>query len=413
MAFFGTNFEYGQRFNRKVVLETIRLHGPLSRADIARRTGLAAQTVSNLMEPLKREGLVLERARRSGARGQPPINIEIDPDGAYAFGISFDHSRLSVIALDLGGAIRGQITLPVMHATPAVLLPLIESAVRALMAENDFPAHRVWGAGIVLPALVRRGDPTALGPTSVPEWQDFPLAARLQERLGFPILVDNDATAGAIGELLFGAGRQLKSFFYFYLGVGLGGGIIIDGRPFRGTNGMSGEVGHTVSIPGGRPCACGSRGCLERYASLSAAQSALTGDAEGRTPVDVVRIATAFHEKDPRLQQWIDECAGPLRNAIMMVENLFDPEAVVIGGMMPEPMLDALLSAIEPLPPSVSSRANGAKRRLLKSTAGLNTQALGAAALVIFHTMTPDFSLLMKQDAVLAEPPATASARDS
>jgi predicted NBD/HSP70 family sugar kinase len=412
MSLFGTNLEYGHRFNRRVVLETIRLHGPLSRAEIARRTGLAAQTVSNLMEQLKRDGLVLERARRSVGRGQPPINIEIDPNGAYSFGISFNHNQLKVIALDLGGAIRGDVTLPLMHASPAVLLPLIESAVAALIADNAFPEQRIWGAGIVLPALVRRGDPTSLGPTSVPEWRDFPLAEQLQHRLGFPVLVDNDATAGAIGELLFGAGRHLKSFFYFYIGAGLGGGIIMEGRPARGAYGMSGEVGHTVCVPGGRPCSCGNRGCLERYASLSAAQSALTGEAEPLDSVDLARIASAFDAGDPRLHAWIGECADHLRNAIVMVENLLDPEAVVIGGLMPERMLDALIAAIEPLPPSVSSRHNGGSKRLLKSSTGLNTQALGAAALAIFQTMSPDFSLLTKHDVAATEPRLATLASD-
>jgi predicted NBD/HSP70 family sugar kinase/biotin operon repressor len=396
MALFGTNLEYGQRYNRRVVLEIIRLHGPLSRAEIARRTGLSAQTISNIMEQLKREDLVIERARRSGARGQPPINIEINPTAAYSFGISFDHNHLTVIALNLGGEICGEAALPLTHAAPAVLLPLIESAVHTIIATRQIPVDRIWGAGIVLPALVRRGDPTALGPTSVPEWRDYPLAARLEERLGFPVLVDNDATAGAIGELLYGAGRQLRTFVYVYIGVGVGGGIILDGRPYRGAYGMSGELGHMVSAPGGRACPCGNEGCLERYASLSAAFAALTGEPEGTTPVDIGAISDAFARSDPRLMAWMADCAGHLRTIIVSVENLFDPEAVIIGGLVPEAMLDALIAAIEPLRPSVSSRHNGGSKRILKAAAGLDTRVLGAASLAIFESMTPDFALATK-----------------
>jgi predicted NBD/HSP70 family sugar kinase len=399
MALSGTNLEFGQRYNRRVVLESVRLYGPLSRAEIARRTGLSAQTVSNIMEQFRREDLVIEEAQRSGARGQPPIQIKINPSAAYAFGISFDHKSLTVIVLDLGGRIRGEIVLPLTYASPVVLLPLIESAVHTLIATHAVPPDRIWGAGLVLPALVRRGDPTALGPISVPDWEGFPLADRLHDRLGFPVLIDNDATAGAIGELLYGAGRRLRSFFYFYLGVGLGGGIIMDGRPARGAYGMAGEVAHIVSVPGGRPCPCGNRGCLERYASLSAAQSALTGEPEGASQVDPDLVSSAFERRDPKLLGWIEECAKHLRNAIVTTENLFDPEAVIIGGLVSEGMLDALVSAIEPLPPSVFSRHNAGSGRLLKAVAGLDTRVLGAASLTIFDTMTPDFAVLMKPPA--------------
>lgn len=399
MALFGTNLEHGQRFNRRLVLDSIRRHGPLSRADIARRTGLSAQTISNIMEQLRREDLVLEQARRSGGRGQPPIQIEIKPDAAYAFGISFDHNRLTVIALDLGGAICGEVRLPLAQSAPAILLPLIESAVQTLIAAHSIPKERIWGAGLVLPALVRRGGLTALGPMSVTGWEDFPIADNLQQRLGFSVLVDNDATAGAIGEFLYGAGKQLRSFFYFYIGVGIGGGIIMDGRPCRGAYGMAGEVAHMVSVPGGRSCPCGNRGCLERYASLSAAQSALIGLPEGTAPVDVNRIADALAAGDPALRRWLGEAATSLRNAIVTVENLFDPEAVIIGGLLPDAMLDALVDAIEPLPPSVSSRHNAGGARLMKAAAGLDARALGAASLAIFDTMAPDFAVMMKQGA--------------
>jgi predicted NBD/HSP70 family sugar kinase len=398
MTLLGTNLEHGQRYNRRVVLEAVRLHGPLSRAEIARRTGLSAQTISNLMDQLKPADLVIEHARRTGGRGQPPINIEINPLGAYAFGASFDHDRLTVIALNLGGEVCGEITFTPSRATPAVVLPLIESGVNELIMARAIPKERIWGAGVVLPTLVSRGSLTSLGPLLTSEWRDFPLAGSLEARLGFPVLVDNDATAGAIGELLYGAGRRLRDFFYFYMGTGLGGGIVTSGRPYRGAYGMAGEVAHLVSVPGGKACPCGNRGCLERYASLSAAQSAISRRPEGAEPVDLRRIASAFEKGDARLTRWLDDCGEHLRNAIVSVENLFDPEAVIIGGLLPDAMLDALIERIEPLPPSVSSRHNPGAARLIKAARGFDARALGAAALAMFDSMTPDFSVMMKQN---------------
>jgi predicted NBD/HSP70 family sugar kinase len=395
---FGTNLEHGQRYNRRVVLEAVRVHGPLSRAEIARRTRLSAQTVSNLIDRLKEGDLFIESARRTGGRGQPPIDITINPAGAYSFGASFDHDRLTLVALNLGGEVCGEVFFKPSLPTPSAVLPLIEAGVKKLIASRSLPQDRIWGIGVALPTLVSRGSLTALGSLLTPDWRGFPLSASLQERLRLPVIVDNDATAGAIGELLYGAGRKLRNFFYVYMGVGLGGGVVINGLPYRGGYGMAGEIAHLVSAPGGRSCSCGNHGCLERYASLSAAQSAVTGRPEGAEPIDIDRVVAAFHAGDTKMMRWLDECAGYLRNTIVNIENLFDPEAVVIGGLIPADMLEALLERIGSLPQSVSSRHNAGAARLLRATHGVNTRALGAAALAMFDSLTPDLSVMMKRE---------------
>lgn len=394
---FGTNLDRAQRFNRRVVLETIRVNGPLSRADVARLTGLSAQTVTNIIDQFKPAGLLIEKPRRTGGRGQPPIDLVINPSAAFSFGISFDERRLVVVLLDLGGEIRGQAELPVAHPTPGVILPLVEAAVNQLISKTKISTELIWGAGVVMPVLVSQGNPTALGPSSVPDWQDFPVADKLRERLNMPVFLDNDATAAAIGELLFGAGRQFSDFFYIYLGAGVGGGIIISSRPYRGAFGMSGEIGHMMSVPGGRPCPCGNKGCLERYVSLSAADAAFREQPETFSALDLDELYKGFETKNPRLMHWLDEAAEHLRNAIVSVENLFDPQAVILGGSVPDTVLDALIERIEPSLISVSHRQGNASSRLLKAETGLDSRVLGAASLAIFDSMTPDFSVLKKE----------------
>ncbi|MEO3388093.1 ROK family transcriptional regulator [Mesorhizobium sp. CAU 1741] len=394
---FGTNLDRAQRFNRRVVLETIRVNGPLSRADVARLTGLSAQTVTNIIDQFKPAGLLIEKPRRTGGRGQPPIDLVINPSAAFSVGISFDHQRLVVVLLDLGGEIRAEVQLPVSQATPGVILPLVEAAVNELTGRTQVSRDLIWGAGIVMPVLVSQGHPTALGPSSVPDWKDYPVEEKLRERLNLPVFLDNDATAAAIGELLFGAGRQYSDFIYIYLGVGVGGGIIISGRPYRGAFGMSGEIGHMISVPGGRPCPCGNHGCLERYVSLSAADAAFRAVPESFGAIDLDQLFKGFENNDPHLLQWLDDAAEHLRNAIVSVENLFDPQAVILGGPVPETVLDALIERIEPSLISVSHRHDGASSRLLKAESGLDSRVLGAASLAIFDSMTPDFSVLRKE----------------
>ena len=157
----------------------------------------------------------------------------------------------------------------------------------------------------------------------------------LSASMGVPVMVENDATAAAVGEQFHGVGRRLRDFFYVYIGVGVGGGMILSGHPYRGSAGRAGELGHIVVEPGGRPCACGNRGCLERYASLSAAQHALDGRPEGTSRIDPSTIAAEVG----RLGAWIELAAGHLATACVTIDNLLNPEAIVIGGTVPEAVL--------------------------------------------------------------------------
>lgn len=391
MALIGTNLEHARSYNRRLVLEFVRLRGPLSRAQLARETGLSVQTVHNIVDDLSAAGLVASRRAEGRGRGQPGTEITVDPDGGYTIGISFDHRRLVVVLVDLAGTQRALEDHTLSNPTPAAVLDLIDAAVDRLCGGETLRS-RVWGAGVVIPALIDSGSLVAFGPSSVPQWSGYPLADRLAQRLDMPVFMENDATAAAVGEHLYGVGQRLKDFFYIYLGVGVGSGIIVAGHPYGGSSGRAGEFGHITVAPGGRPCTCGNRGCLERYVSLSAAQAFLTGSSEDGATVEPHLLASAFDAGDPRLGEWLDEAARHLRQAVAMVENLLDPETIVIGGIMPEPVMDALIARMLPLPSSVRSDAQNP--RLVKAQVGLETPALGAAALPLFNGLTPSFKLL-------------------
>jgi predicted NBD/HSP70 family sugar kinase len=399
MSVSGTNLDHGQRFNRRVVLETVRIHASISRAEIARLTGLSAQTVSNIAESLLGAGLLLEKRVRDGRRGQPPVNLEIDAAGGYSVGIAFDHRRIAAVLVDLAGGLVRQTELGVADAAPLPVLRQIEAAVRGLLRAQGLPRKRLLGVGVVAPALFEAGSLIALGPSSMPHWQGFPLEETLSRRLDCRVFVDNDATAAAIGEKLYGAGRALQHFFYIYCGVGLGGGMVLAGKPYRGSHMQAGELGHVIVEPNGRPCPCGNRGCLERYVSLSSALAALTGLPEGAEPVDPERLAKAHAAGDRGLLAWLEDAAAHLRQAIVGIENLLDPQTVIIGGILPEAMLDELILRLAPLPQSVAARRRAALPRIMRSAAGLDTPVLGAASLPVFAATTADTDVLFKRNA--------------
>lgn len=391
----GTNLEHARGYNRRLVLEIVRLHGPLSRVRIARETGLSVQAVHNITDDLARADLVTSRRAQPAGRGQPATELMINPAGGYTIGISFDHRRLVVVLVDLAGMQQGLEEHPIPAPTPSRVLELVAASVDRLCRDRSVRA-RVWGAGVVIPALIESGSPVSFGPTSVPQWEGFPLAKELSRLLDLPVFMENDATAAAVGEHLYGVGRRLRDFFYVYLGVGIGSGMIFSGHPYRGSAGRAGEFGHTVVVPGGRRCQCGNRGCLERYASLSAAHAFVSETPEGAEAVDPQLLLEAFQADEPRILEWLDEAAGHLKGALASVENLLDPETIVLGGIVPEPILDALIDRMHPLPASVRSGVGPGMVRLTKAEVGLETPALGAAALPLFNGLTPSFNLLRR-----------------
>ncbi|KUL92963.1 hypothetical protein DK26_27095 [Bosea sp. WAO] len=401
MKLLGANMDHARRFNRRVVLETVRLQAPLSRAEITRATGLAPQTISNIIGELTEAGLVRSVSRRSGARGQPAVDLDINPDGGFTFGVSFGHGVLLVILTDVAGTVRDRVELDLASDAPAAVLDQIAATISAMLERQQVARQRVWGVGLVIPALFQDDRLVVLGEAALPGWKDFPLRQSLQDKLGLPVLLENDATAAAIGERLYGAGRTLTDFAYIYIGAGIGGGLFLRGQPYRGGYGKSGEIGHLVVDTGGRLCPCGNRGCLERYASVSLALKAL-GDIDAATVRhgDLDRIAKALDEGDARLLAWLDEAAASLRQAVVMIENMLDPQTVILGGVLPLPVLEALVSRIEPLPRSVSLNKAAQTPRLTPAEMGPDTPALGAATLPVFDGMTPELSLLFKQDVV-------------
>ncbi|HVO03419.1 MAG TPA: ROK family transcriptional regulator [Candidatus Cybelea sp.] len=390
----GTNLEHARSHNRRVVLEAVRLHGPLSRADIARLTALTSQTVSNIVQELEDGGLLQAAAPRSGGRGQPATPLSIDPDGAYSIGIELDHHGLTAVLVDLAGQIRGRVGAEVRDPRPQSAIPQMVRAIRDLRTRSAVDWSRILGVGLAMPGPFNAAGRSLMGPTSLPGWDD-PDGAAIARRIGLPVILENDAKAAAIGEHLHGAAKHLSSFAFIYLGMGLGAGLFLDGHVYKGAGRNAGEIGHMIVETDGRPCHCGNRGCLEQYVSLRAAYQALGIARYDRgTPEELVRRLDAG---EPRIMAWLASTAAPLRRAINMLESLLDPETIVLGGVMPQPLLQRIADALPPLAVSAADQNDRATPRLVVGAAGPDTPALGAAALPIFDELNPQLNLLLKK----------------
>jgi predicted NBD/HSP70 family sugar kinase len=383
----GNNPERTRSHNRRVVLEVIRQHGPLGRAEAARLTRLTAQAVSNIVAELVADGLLIEQGRRRTARGQPPVDLAVNPDGGMTAGIEIAPDHLVTVLVDLAGTMRTSRIVPMRGADPASVMPLVLSELAEARRSLRKAPRRLLGIGVVMPGPFDIQGMSSVGPTTLPGWSGVAAEDLIATATGERVAVENDATAAAVGERLHGVGQRLRNFCLVYFGAGLGLGIVGDGQPFRGAFGNAGEIGHVPVVPEGRPCPCGRRGCLEQYVSMHALAGRL---AEAGIAVEGPEDLRRLHaERHPVLTAWIAEAARLLAPVVAMLENLFDPESIVIGGALPDVVIDDLIAALMPLPLSVSSRAARTAPRVQRGATGRLTAALGAASLPLFETVTP------------------------
>jgi len=380
----GTNLEQARAYNLRVVFEVIRLHGPISRAEIARRTGLTLQAVSNLVRALEEAGLLQFGGRSPSRRGQPPLEVDIRPDAACSIGLNLDRDHLTGVLVDLKGQVHARVHHELAHPLlPEPALDRMVEACQHLLAARPEWRDRIWGVGVALPGPIDPETGTVRSVYNFPGWDDVAVRDPLQQRLGLPVHVANDATAAAVGERWFGAGRILRDFFYVYFGICVGGGVILGGQPYYGATGNAGEFGHIPIQPGVREF-FGTR------VSLGALYEALGVS----TPAD---LEQRFAAQDPALRCWLDQAAEQMVPALIAVESLLDPEAILFGGRFPEPLLRYLIGRLEAILPAYRMPGKPRYPELILGCAKQDAPALGAAILPIYEVLAPTTQRLLKR----------------
>lgn len=389
MVLRGTNQEFGRPYNRRIVLETVRLHAPISRGEIAKRVGLTVQTVSTIIRELEQLGFVLGSREQPRSRGYPPTALTINPAGGFAIGLHVTPVSIDAALIDLAGTVIGKKRRELRPATPEASFAAIAELTREMRGLRV--DGRMLGVGMAIPGPFDVESMSFVGPTTLEGWAGIPIAERLTEETGLTGFVGVDLAAAALGERLYGAGRELRDFYYLYFGVGLGGCMVHDGQPLRGAFGNAGEIGHLPLVANGDPCPCGNRGCLERYLSL---------DAYERRSARIGREA------------WLAEAAPLLRVAIATIENLFDPETIILGGLAPDSVLKDLIAAAAPLHHSVAERRDRTQPRLMRSAQGEDAVLRGAAALAVSGLLSPRFgAMFVDDDALPAHDPLSSPQR--
>jgi predicted NBD/HSP70 family sugar kinase len=371
--------------NRGRVIGVLRAAGPVSRADIARRTGLSRSTISSLVADLQAVGVVTEvdgdRPAPSEQGGRPPVLIALDNSAGAAVGVDFGHRHLRVAVSDLGHRILAEaaVELDVDHDAKQGL----DSAARLVeqvLAEADVSRDRVIGVGMGLPGPIDRRTGMVGASALLPGWIGIRAAEELRGRLDLDVAVDNDANLGGLAEWMWGAGQGSGLLAYIKAATGIGSGLVLGGRPYGGASGTAGEIGHTTIVSGGPVCACGSRGCLEMVAGGPAILELLRprGDS-GLTLRHVVRLAV---EGDPGCQRVVADAGRSIGIAVANLCNLINPELIVVGGEL-SLAGDLLLDPMREVVWRSAIRSAAETTRIVPGVLGERAELLGALALVL------------------------------
>jgi glucokinase-like ROK family protein len=373
-----------RRLNRLRVIHALRDEGKISRAEIARRTGLSRSTVSSLVADLQADGLVVERAEPGhayGAQGgRPPILLSFDASAGAAIGIDFGHSHLRVAVSDLAGAILAEREEPLDTDHEAREgLDAAAELVEAALADAGVARERVIGAGMGLPGPIRQDG--IVGSFSIlPGWIGVAAGAEMRARLDLPLMVDNDANLGALAEAAFGAGRDAGDLIYLKVGSGIGAGLILNGRLYRGSSGLAGELGHVLVDPDGLVCRCGNRGCLETVASTGALVELLRRSHGEHFTLG--RMLALARDGDLGSQRVIADAGRAIGLAVATLFNVLNPDLLVLGGHLAaagDLLLDGIRESVgRAALPEAARRAD-----IVGGVLGERAQVLGALALVV------------------------------
>lgn len=395
--------------NRIAILNHVRKHGPVSRPDIAKETGLSRPTVMKQVDDLLAEGLLREAgyAQPGGVSGRRPALVELNRSAAVALGVLLGVDAIDAAVVDLGARVLARQRVPTRPAEgPGAVISRMAEVSTALLEGLRGPgAPQVLGVGIGAPGLIRSAAGTVAFSPNLPGWREVELGRQVADRLGLPVLVDNEARVQALAEMWFGLGSGVENLIALETGIGIGAGIVIDGHLYRGVSSSAGEVGHTTIDPLGPPCACGNKGCWEAMASTGALCS-LIKDALWRGEVSILNdwlggnleqltlehVVRAVQAGDALAYRYaVTEMGRRLGLGIANLVNIFNPERVVIHGEITD-LGEPLLAEIRQ---TVAARAldlPGRRVDIRLSELGRDAGVIGAATLLINQVFTLELS---------------------
>ena len=397
----GTNLPRMGDFNLTVILDAIRRSsGGLSRVELAQIVGLSPQTISNISRRLLDQNLIVEAGKEGSGPGKPRTILRLNPAGMYAVGVHLDPAVTTFVVLDLVGSVvrHSRINTP-GASDPDGIIAIIATEIKDLVSASGVDPEKIAGLGVAAPGPINLDEGTVVDPPLLFGWDHVPLRDALAEATGLSTLVDKDVTSAAVAETWAGGPSGSGSFIFMYMGTGIGCGIVLNDEVVRGTSGNAGEIGHIIVDPDGPSCDCGLRGCVK---STSIPQ-VLVAQAESAGVLEVVRhpsgaldiqesfakLCAAADAGNSTAAGIIDNSAVLVARAVAVVTNTLDVERVVFGGPFWSLLAERYLDRVPDLLTQNSAAREIHGIEVVGTGVGEDVGAVGAACLVLEHTLAP------------------------
>lgn len=389
------SFELMKNLNVEAVLKVIKNNGSLSRADIAKLTGLTPASVSNITKLLIESDYLIERGVGESSGGRPPIILEINIKARYIVGVSIGVGSIEVVLTDLGAEIvlKRSVFIGKNNTREEFVFTYLVNLINEVIEISGVDKNKIVGIGIAMHGMVN----PFLGISQYSpyyNWENVNIKSMLEEKLKYPVFVDNDVRAIAIGESLFGAAKRIDNFVEINISNGIGAGIIIDNKPYYGIDYSAGEIGHIVVEQDGTLCNCGNYGCLESVASNRSIErkiirsmkqgikSSISNNIKDIEKITIKDISIAASNGDELAIDVLKETARYIGVGISALVNILNPRVIVLVGDIFE--YDKIM--LETLREVVKKRGLRISRdnlKIFKSDLGENAAVIGAATLVI------------------------------
>ncbi|WP_454848035.1 ROK family transcriptional regulator [Rhizobium binxianense] len=392
----GANQVRVRAYNERLVLSLVRLYGSLSKADIARRTGLSAQTVSVIMRALEKDGLLSRGAPVRGRVGQPSIPMHLDPDAVYSFGVKIGRRSADLVLMDFVGRIRLQLHKTYAYPLPGEIIGFITSGIGELERRLDErQKSRIAGIGIAAPFELWNWTEEVGAPEGAMEiWRGFDLQGEVALRVSHPVFLQNDATSACGAELVFGVGPSYPDFIYFFIGSFIGGGIVLNSAIFSGRTGTAGAVG-PLPVRGKN----GETRQLLEIASIFVLENMLRE--RGIDPQPLWYSADDWIDFGEPLTLWVEDTAKALAQAIVAAASIIDFSAAVIDGGFPGWVRKRIVEAT--IREAAKLDLQGVVMpEIIEGAVGAQARAIGGASLPIFARYLTDQNVLFKDIGHLA-----------
>ncbi|OWV78997.1 ROK family transcriptional regulator [Rhizobium sp. R634] len=387
----GANQVRVRAYNERLVLSLVRLYGALSKADIARRSGLSAQTVSVIMRVLEKEGLLSRGAPVRGRVGQPSIPMHLNPDAVYSFGLKMGRRSADLVLMDFVGRIRMQLHQTYAYPLPHEILAFVTAGIEEIESRlDDKQRSRIAGLGIAAPfELWNWAEEVGAPPGAMEVWRDVDLQADIAARVSHPVFLQNDATSACGAELVFGVGPSYPDFVYFFIGSFIGGGIVLNSAIFSGRTGTAGAIGPLPVRDRN-----GETKQLLEIASIFVLENMLRE--RGIDPEPLWYSADDWVDFGEPMEIWIQDTAKALAQAIVAAASIVDFSAAVIDGGFPHWVRSRVVQAT--IDEAAKLDLQGVVMpEIIEGAVGAQARAIGGASLPIFARYLTDQNVLFKE----------------